>query len=212
MRKHLVWDWNGTLLNDFSAIVASTNDAVTRLRGQVLSAQEHRDRFYRPSIDFYSELVGRPLRPEEFAELDARFHSSYSRHFRECGLTRDARDAIAAWQGSQSLLSMWFHDQLVGLVDQHGLTTSFSRVDGLRDRGADDSKHPHLVNHLTALGHEPTDCVLIGDTVDDAVAAGSAGAACVLYSGGFTSERKLRETGHPVAATLTEAVELAWRA
>jgi hypothetical protein len=31
----------------------------------------------------------------------------------------------------------------------------------------------------------------------------------VLYTGGFTDEVRLRASGHPVAGTLTEAVELA---
>ena len=208
MRKHLVWDWNGTLLNDFAAIVASTNEAVEQLAGQQLSADEHRERFYRPIIDFYSELIGRRLSTDEFAGLDARFHTSYDRRLAACGLAADARDAIATWPGSQSLLSMWFHDQLVPLVDRYGLTGSFARVDGLRDESSE-SKRPHLVQHLTALGFDGHDCVLIGDSVDDGVAATASGAACVLYGGGFTAPGKLRETGHPVATTLTEAIAIA---
>ncbi|HEV7709601.1 MAG TPA: HAD family hydrolase, partial [Asanoa sp.] len=27
-RTHLVWDWNGTLLNDFDLVVAATNHAL----------------------------------------------------------------------------------------------------------------------------------------------------------------------------------------
>ena len=53
------------------------------------------------------------------------------------------------------------------------------------------------------------DVVLIGDTVDDALAAQAVGARCVLYSGGFTEARQLRATGAPVVDTLTEAVALA---
>jgi phosphoglycolate phosphatase-like HAD superfamily hydrolase len=51
--------------------------------------------------------------------------------------------------------------------------------------------------------------VLVGDTVDDAHAAASAGAACVLYAGGFTEPALLRVTGVPVAGTLLEAIALA---
>ena len=55
------------------------------------------------------------------------------------------------------------------------------------------------------------DCVLIGDSLDDAEAAAAVGARVVLYSGGFTDEARLTATGVPVAATLTEAVEHAAR-
>jgi phosphoglycolate phosphatase-like HAD superfamily hydrolase len=51
---------------------------------------------------------------------------------------------------------------------------------------------------------------MIGDTVDDAVAAAGAGLDCVLLDGGgglHTSEA-LAEAGVPVVATLAEAMGL----
>lgn len=209
MVKHLVWDWNGTLLDDFGAVVAATNLAIGTVGGAPLDADEHRERFYRPIIDFYSELVGRPLTPAEFARLNGLFHEHYHGRLAEHGLTGDALSSIAAWPGTQSLLSMWFHSDLVPLVTTYGLAERFARVDGLRESLGGDSKQPYLLAHLEALALDPADCVLIGDSVDDHLAAAAAGASCVLYAGGFTSIAKLRATGAPVAATLTEAVALA---
>jgi hypothetical protein len=53
------------------------------------------------------------------------------------------------------------------------------------------------------------DCVLIGDSIDNAHAAPVVGARVVLYAGGFTEESRLRATGLPVAASLTEVIALA---
>ncbi|ADD45324.1 HAD family hydrolase [Stackebrandtia nassauensis] len=209
MAKHLVWDWNGTLIDDFAAVVEATNLAIGTVGGQQLDAATHRERFFRPVADFYSELAGRELPPAEFAELDKLFHQHYHSKLAEHGLTVDARAAIAAWPGTQSLLSMWFHNDLVPLVTEHGLVEHFARIDGLRETVGGNSKHPYLVAHLEALGIDATDCVLIGDSVDDHVAAATAGASCVLYAGGFTSPTRLRATGAPVAESLTEAVALA---
>lgn len=209
MVKHLVWDWNGTLLDDFGAVVAATNLAIGTVGGAPLDADEHRDRFYRPIIDFYSELVGRRLTDAEFARLNTLFHDHYHGRLAEHGLTADARAAIAGWSGTQSLLSMWFHSDLVPLVTSYGLTEHFARVDGLREPVGGDSKQPYLVAHLEALGLEAADCVLIGDSVDDHTAATTAGASCVLYAGGFTGRARLEATGAPVADTLTEAIALA---
>jgi phosphoglycolate phosphatase-like HAD superfamily hydrolase len=209
MPKHLVWDWNGTLLNDFPVIVAATNEAITSVGGLILSADEHRDRFRRPIIEFYSELAGRILTDDEFADLDRLFHQCYQRQLAGCPLTADAMDALAAWPGTQSLLSMWFHTDLVPLVTSYKLVEKFRRVDGLRLKAGGDTKHPHLVEHLAAIEVPASEAVLIGDSVDDALAARRAGAGCVLYTGGFTSAEKLRETGAPLADSLVEAVELA---
>ncbi len=47
-------------------------------------------------------------------------------------LAADAKAAIKSWPGTQSLLSMWFHDELVPAVETYGLAGLFTRVDGLR--------------------------------------------------------------------------------
>src|SRR6185503_14665366 len=88
-----------------------------------------------------------------------------------CRLADGAAEAVAAWTGTQSLLSMWFHDYLVPTVDRYGLAGRLSRVDGLRATLGGGPKAPHLISHLEALGLAGPDCVLIGDSVDDAEAA-----------------------------------------
>lgn len=56
------------------------------------------------------------------------------------------------------------------------------------------------------LDIDPEACVLIGDVVDDALAAQSVGAQCVLVTTGMTRRQELQETGHPVADNLTDAI------
>ena len=145
----------------------------------------------------------------EFARLDQVFHERLPGGLAACRLAGDALAALAAWAGSQSLLSMWFHNDLVPTVGRLGLSPHFIRIDGLRATVGGGPKHPHLVAHLAALGLTGPDVVLIGDTVDDALAARAVGAECVLYAGGFTEARRLRATGAPVTESLTEAVALA---
>jgi phosphoglycolate phosphatase-like HAD superfamily hydrolase len=116
---------------------------------------------------------------------------------------------LSGWGGSQSLLSMWFHDELVPTIDRYGLTDHFRRVDGLRATVGGGTKAPYLAAHLEALGLRGDECVLIGDALDDAAAAASVGADCVLYSGGLTHPENLAAAGVPVADTLAAAVALA---
>ena len=208
-RTHLVWDWNGTLLNDLSLVVACTNAAFLSTGGNPVSVQEHRVRFRRPISDYYAEVLGRPVDADEFQQLDKVFHDAYRTGLSTCQLAADAASAIRSWSGSQSLLSMWFHEELVPTVESHGLTGMFRRIDGLPSSVGGDRKAVHLVRHLDQLGIDGPSTVLIGDSIDDAEAAESVGARCVLYSGGFTDPDRLRASGRPVAHTLTEAVALA---
>ncbi len=204
---HLVWDWNGTLLNDLDLVVTATNDAFSRVGGPIVTADEHRRDFRRPVSDYYASVLGRPVSLEEFAVLDQVFHETYRAGLAGVALTGDARDAMAAWVGTQSLLSMWFHHELLPTVERFDL--SFVRIDGLREELGGGFKAAHLKNHLTELGLEGPDVVLIGDSVDDADAAAAVGARCVLYAGGFTDPDRLRTCGVPVAETLVQAVALA---
>jgi phosphoglycolate phosphatase-like HAD superfamily hydrolase len=207
--SHLVWDWNGTLLNDLSLVVAATNVALESAGAAPVSAEEHRRDFRRPIIDYYGSLLGRVVAVEEFAEMDRIFHAEYRLGLRTCGLADDARTAITLWPGTQSLLSMWFHEELVPTVNGYGLTGHFRRIDGLKTALGGGFKAEHLKTHLAELGLDGSDAVLVGDSVDDADAAASVGARCILYAGGFTSREKLQRVGVPVADTLVEAIRLA---
>jgi phosphoglycolate phosphatase-like HAD superfamily hydrolase len=208
-RTHLVWDWNGTLLDDFSLVVSSTNEAFTSVGGRPVDADEHRRRFRRPVAEFYAEILGRAVDAEEFGKLDRIFHDAYRLGLTDMTLAADAQAALTSWPGSQSLLSMWFHEELIPAIATYGLTGVFTRIDGLRTEVGGHLKAGHLAEHLRQLGIPGDRAVLIGDSLDDGAAADSVGAATVLYTGGFTDAVRLRASGRPVADSLVEAVAIA---
>jgi phosphoglycolate phosphatase-like HAD superfamily hydrolase len=205
----LVWDWNGTLLDDLHLVVSSTNVAFASVGGRDVDSDEHRRAFRRPVADFYAEMLGRAIDDEEFGRLDRIFHDAYRLGLTDVALAADAQAAIKTWPGSQSLLSMWFHHELVPAVEGYGLAGIFARIDGLRAELGGGFKAAYLAAHLAELGVEGRDVVMIGDSLDDADAAESVGGSAVLYTGGFTDPARLRESGRPVADTLVEAVKMA---
>jgi phosphoglycolate phosphatase-like HAD superfamily hydrolase len=208
-RTHLVWDWNGTLLDDLTLVVSSTNSAFEAIGGRLVDSDEHRARFRRPVAEFYAEILERAVDDEEFGRLDRIFHEAYRLGLTSMSLAADAMAAIKSWPGSQSLLSMWFHNELVPALETYGLNGVFTRVDGLRTEVGGHLKAGHLAAHLDAQGVSGVGAVLIGDSLDDAAAADSVGAGVVLYTGGFTHPDRLRAAGYPVADTLVEAVSIA---
>ncbi|GGJ91732.1 phosphatase [Pilimelia anulata] len=208
-RPHLVWDWNGTLLDDLALVISATNVAFASVGGPEISSDVHRRQFRRPIADYYGEVLGRAVDADEFARLDVVFHEAYRRGLVKTGLAADAEAAMRAWRGSQSLLSMWFHDELVPAVEGYGLDALLRRIDGRRHEVGGGHKVAHLRAHLAALELPGERVVLIGDTLDDADAAAAVGAACVLYTGGLTDPTQLRARGVPVADTLLGAVALA---
>src|SRR5829696_5434305 len=104
--KHIVWDWNGTLLDDLALVVAATNASLAGAGGGPVTAEDHRRDFSRPIDRYYGSVLGRDITPDEFAALDRAFHLAYDAGLLECALAPGAVEALAAWTSGQSLLSM----------------------------------------------------------------------------------------------------------
>ncbi|MDX3804650.1 HAD family hydrolase, partial [Streptomyces sp. AK04-3B] len=202
---HIVWDWNGTLFHDNDAIIGATNAAFVELGLEPITLEQYRALYCVPVPRFYERLMGRLPTDAEWELMDGVFHRYYAEHRVRCGLTEGAAELLAGWRSaghSQSLLSMYVHDELVPLVRGFGIEPHFVRVDG-RIGPSGGSKAEHMVRHLAALtGVEPARTVVIGDAADDAVAALHAGAKAVLYTGGSHSRASLEGVGAPVVDTL----------
>ncbi|WP_369389601.1 HAD family hydrolase [Streptomyces sp. CG1] len=212
---HIVWDWNGTLFHDNDAIIGATNAAFAELGLAPVTLEEYRSLYCVPVPKFYERLIGRLPTDAEWELMDEVFHRHYAEQRGRCGLTEGAAELLVGWRSaghSQSLLSMYVHEELVPLVRGFGIEPHFLRVDG-RTGPSGGSKATHMVRHLEALSGvvEPARTVVIGDAADDAVAARRAGARAVLYTGGSHSRASLEEVGVPVVDTLVEAVEEAER-
>ncbi|WP_406508371.1 HAD family hydrolase [Streptomyces sp. NBC_00212] len=213
---HLVWDWNGTLLDDNVAIIEATNAAFAELGLEPITLERYRDLYCVPVPRFYQRLMGRLPTDAEWLVMDEAFHQQYWARADACGLTEGAAELLAArWAAglSQSLLSMAPHEHLVPIVRRHGITDHFVRVDG-RTGPSHGSKAEHMVRHLTALRAADPEIsgeriVVIGDAVDDAVAAVAVGAKAVLFTGGSHSRASLAAAGVPVVDSLAEAVAVA---
>jgi len=211
---HIVWDWNGTLFHDNAAIIGATNAAFAELGLEPLTLEQYRALYCVPVPKFYERLIGRLPTDAEWEVMDETFHRYYAQHRTACELTEGVPTLLAEWASagrSQSILSMYVHDELVPLVREFGIEPHFLRVDG-RTGPSGGSKAEHMVRHVSALGGvEPGRVVVIGDAADDAVAALHVGAQAVLYTGGSHSRASLEGVGVPVVDSLEEAVEEAQR-
>ena len=208
---HVVWDWNGTLVEDLPVVVESVNAALDAIGEPPITEDGYRAHFTRPVGRFYERLLKRSVSSEEWATLDRVFHNQYRATLDRVPLATDAMAAINSvvdrgW--SQSILSMWWEDELLDVVARHGLVDRMTLVQGnLDDPGG--AKASHLLRHVTTLDIDVGSVVMIGDSLDDAAAAGAVGTACVLYDGGSHHLDDLEDVGVPVAGSLVDAVEIA---
>lgn len=207
---HVVWDWNGTLLDDFWLTARIAADTLAELGVPELSGPVVRDSFTRPFHVFYSRLLGRPVTDAEFAYIRRRYEAEYDAEVFELSLQPDAERALdhVGNVATQSLLSMAPDVQLQPLVDHHAIRHRFVHIEGSPDASSDGTKAERLREHLGQLGVEAGRTVIIGDTVDDQEAAAACGARAVLVTSGSQSRSALQATGWPVVDSLLEAALL----
>jgi phosphoglycolate phosphatase-like HAD superfamily hydrolase len=213
--KHIVWDWNGTLFDDQHVVLEATNASLRAIGvDHRVSAEQYKDLYQRPMEDFYAALIGFPIPDAQWPDLDAAFARYYLSHMRDCGLSADALAAMDAWAPrTQSLLSMFGHDDLLRLTGEFELHHRFGRIDGRPNDPDFGPKAKYLVRHLEHLttqesGMAPDQIALVGDCADDAYAAFHVGATAVLYTGGSSSRSVLEKVGVPVVDSLSEAVAI----
>jgi phosphoglycolate phosphatase-like HAD superfamily hydrolase len=213
---HIVWDWNGTLLHDIHAVIEATNASFAELGLEPITLERYRELYCVPIPRFYERLMGRLPSDSEWQIMDAVFHKHYWARAEACGLAEGAAQLLAerrAGGRTQSLLSLAPHEQLVPIVRRHGIQEHFVRIDGRTDT-SHAGKAERMARHLAALEGVVAAAervVVIGDAVDDAVAAAHVGARAVLYTGGSHSRVSLETAGVPVVDSLTEAVAEAER-
>ena len=171
--RHIVWDWNGTIFSDNHAVVAAVNSVCESYGRPSITLEQWRTIFSRPLLACYERLLGRSLAQDDWAWIDRTYHEVYRDLLPTCALADGVPEVLRQWRtagGSQSLLSMWFHHELVPMVSEFGLDELFGRVDGLRAEIGGGPKAEHLDKHLAELGVDPRETVVIGDVADDAAA------------------------------------------
>lgn len=211
MSRHIVWDWNGTLLDDLLLVVESVNVSLGALGLDPIDEKTYRDHYTRPVRSFYDSLLGRLVADDEWERLNRGFHDHYHTLVPTALLAPDAEQALSLAEErglSQSLLSMSPHTHLESVVVSTGIAHYFERIEGLSGPTGG-VKARHLEDHLSALDVAPGRAVVIGDTPDDVAAARHVGASVILYDGGSHHLPALEAVDAPIAHTLLEAVQLA---
>lgn len=208
--EHVIWDWNGTLLDDVGLCVDVMN-RMLRARGMAaLDAAYYRQIFAFPVKKYY-QILGFDLVAEPFERLAAEYCMEYDARVTECTLHAEAIDALNLFSSQgvgQSILSSHEHETLLKALRSFEVDGYFEEVVGLSDRyAAGKIEAGHEL--ISRLGIDPADTVLVGDTEHDHEVAAALGSKCILVANGHHSNRRLRAVHDDVIESL---VALASRA
>jgi len=190
--KHIIWDWNGTLLNDVDYSKNIINNILSDNDLPKLSLQKYREIFTFPIVDYYI-AAGLDFSKTSFEILGRNFIDEYESKKLTCSLFNHAVEVLSLIHKkgiTQSVLSAYLHENLVKILDHYGLTKYFDYVNGLDNiyAGSKVNIGLKLIEKINLPGDE---ILFIGDTLHDAEVANAMGVDCVLIANGHQVKEKL---------------------
>ena len=214
MDKYILWDWNGTLLDDTQAALDTLNAMLAKRGVRPIAMDFYRDNFAFPCRPFY-ERIGMPVSDSEWDALAREYHEIYSRQPVKLNAEAIAAlERVKAAGARQSIISALRQDLLDKVTAAYGVAPYMECVYGTDnlDGASKLDRALELMTKLVSTAAEGdrflSDVVMIGDALHDKEVADALGVRCVLCGQGSHAARRLAEVA-PTGATLLEAVDLA---
>lgn len=208
--KQVVWDWNGTLLDDLDVSMDALNVILKQAQlPLVLDKEEYKKYFQFPVIEYYKK-VGFDFNKTPFSVLADEYMRYYQPHSLQCSLHEGVEDTLyhVDQKGiDQVLLSASNLPFLREQLAQYDIEKYFKQVCGLDNIQAH-SKASLAQKFVKESGVDPKATLFIGDSVHDSEVAHSAGCSCILIANGHEHKKKLLRTGCTVVDTIQECKEL----
>lgn len=185
--RNIIWDWNGTLLNDRQTCVDSINVLLKRRELPSLTIEHYQEVFDFPVKEYYAR-IGFDFTREPFEIPANEFIAEYYHRVKHCSLHNDVTTILTALRQQgirQFVLSAMEHASLEKTLTQQGILPYFEHISGLDNHHAA-SKAENGVQLMNRLQLNPAETCLIGDTTHDFEVANSLGCKCLLFSGGIS--------------------------
>jgi len=192
-KKFIVWDWNGTLQDDFSISIAAANQALRALGRQPVDADRYRECFDVPIDRMYRNLG---LSEEQVAYCLATMQDAYFELYDEMVVSVDfrcgARD-ILDFASARGVTHVILSNHVKEIVAKD--LTRLNKLDAFHEILAWPSKetqftHPKsdfLASYMQCHDLRAEDGIIVGDTVEEIRVARALGLVSVAVSGGYSS-------------------------
>lgn len=203
----IIWDWNGTLLNDVDICIDVINDLLSNRNHPQLTKERYHDIFTFPVKDYYTE-AGFDFSSEPFDKIAIEFMDGYFENLKRANLFKDVVNVLKAFREMgfrQYMLSAMEHNALLNSVKGKGIFDYFQEISGIHDHFAK-SKLDMAKNFMQEFAIDNNRCCLIGDTKHDYEVANELGVNCLLVANGHQSYKRLAAVTCPVVENLKTAL------
>ena len=208
MYDTIIWDWNGTLLDDLDLSIKAVNVLLKERDLPVLTKERYKEIFGFPVIDYYVK-AGFDFSKEPFETPARQYVKLYASGESDLKLFPDVIDTLSFFKDNnyhQIVLSAMKDDNLKKMIYNAGISHFFDGIFGIKDNYARE-KVSLGKQVIDTLNLNPKKCIMIGDTLHDAEVAEQCGFNCILYSKGHVSRQRLETKNNPIINDLAELKE-----
>ncbi len=205
--KTIIWDYNGTILNDVGIAVRIENEMLEE-RGLKAgySIDEYKALFDNPMENYYRK-IGYTFENESFHDVGIEFYQLYDKYFPACSLNQGIEEKLkeSIQKGYQNIiLSSCEHTKLVEQCQKLNIAQYFQAVIGVNNL-IGGSKIANGRQWMKETHSNPKDCIFIGDTNADYETANQLGIEEIyLVSTGHQSFARLKKLHNNVITTVKE--------
>jgi phosphoglycolate phosphatase len=203
--KGIIWDWNGTLLNDANLAVHTMNQMLGKRGLPLLSVDQYKSVFTFPIKEYY-QRIGFDFQKEPFEVPANEFIGLYYQEWMNCRLHRGSVNVLQYFKDAglkQFVLSAMEQQVLDKCLKYYEIDGFFQFVLGLDNIYAS-SKIENGLQLISEQQLNASELVLIGDTVHDYEVATELGCHCILIADGHQSKEVLQSTGTIVLGSMVQ--------
>jgi len=206
--KHIIWDWNGTLVDDTWLFVDIMNGVLKNRNLSPITLQSYRDIFDFPVKDYYIKL-GFNFAEEPFESSGLDFIKIYDNRKFEPKLFHDTLPTLNILKNlgyTHSILSAQNTTTLQQSVKFYNLHNIFDHINGLDDHYAI-GKIEQGKNLIQNLNYNKNEIIMIGDTKHDYEVSQAIGVSCFLIDRGHNSTERLKSKQDSVFSSFSNVLE-----
>ena len=201
---HVIWDFNGTVLDDLDICIESVN-TLLRARGikELESREEYRSVFGFPIIKYY-EKIGFDFSKESFSTVAVEWVDRYMSRVTSAKTNVGVVEMLEKVMESGAkniLISATELNMLKKQLSMLGISHLFDEVYGL------DNIHAQNKIELAKewrLANQSAKAIFVGDTDHDFESAAAINTDCVLFVGGHQARETLSSFGCPLIESIAE--------
>jgi phosphoglycolate phosphatase len=186
MTKTIIWDWNGTLLNDVDYNIAVVNIMLKRRGMRNITKDEYKALVKVPIKRFYIDIGMDVENDAVFSGIIKEYWAVYNDTYMQLELNKNAKNVLQRMRKNgvkNYLLSLTKEKELTKQIALFGIEDYFEKITGSSDSEAKNKtdKAKELIEKEKINAGE---ALFIGDVINDYEVAGKFGMRCILYAKG----------------------------